>query len=230
MADTQYATPAQLQAEVQGATAVDSSVLQRQLNAAAYCIDHWSGRKHIDAIDTFLAPATATVRLYPATRGYYVYTDECCAYTLVEQKDDPSDDTYETLAAENYIPFAGSPERPDYNSLPHMGLLISAVGDQEPFTTGRYSFRPGFKPEKEGFRNVPTLRITGKWGYSLTTPPVVTSATLLLASRWWKRGQSAWSDAIASSDFGMVLYRQQKDPDVMMMLYNARLILPGAGK
>lgn len=226
MANTAYATPAMLKADIQKTDATDDATIQRLLNAAAFCIDHWSGRKHMDeTIDSFLAPALASARLYSPVLGYHCYTDECVEYTLVEQKDSPTDTTYVTLSVDDYVPFSGDPERPNFNSIPYDGVLISAIGSQEPFTSGSYSFRPGFRPSFTGRRRVPTLRITGRWGYAQTTPPVVTAATILLASRWFKRGQSAWSAVLASAEAGTLTYLA-KDADVMLMIQGARLIRP----
>jgi hypothetical protein len=228
MANTAYGTVAGLKSRIQKSDATDDTVIQGLLNAAAFCIDHWCNRAHNNPseIDTFLAPATASARIYTTRLGYYVLLDETPSITTVAMKDSPTDITYTALAASDWVAFSGSPERPNFNRLPYNGIMISAVGDQVPFVSGSYSFRPGFRPSQTGRRGVPTLQVTAKWGYALTVPPVVTEATYVLTARWLKRGQSAWSDALASADFGMILYRQKVDPDVMMMLSNARLIKP----
>jgi hypothetical protein len=51
------------------------------------------------------------------------------------------------------------------------------------------------------------------------------TATIVQASRWFKRGQSFWADTIASDSMGTASFRRSVDPDVKMMLDEARLRL-----
>lgn len=81
----------------------------------------------------------------------------------------------------------------------------------------------GFKINSQGgtkatwyqyFRGV---KITGKFGFSLTVPPVIFEATLIQTGRWFKRGQAGFSEVAGSTQFGDLRYKEL-DPDVKSIL------------
>jgi len=71
-----------------------------------------------------------------------------------------------------------------------------------------------------GDRNI---RITGKWGYSLSPPEIVKQAVIIQTIRWLKRSQQAYQDVGAISDLGQQKYVQKLDPDISVILENCGL-------
>jgi hypothetical protein len=65
------------------------------------------------------------------------------------------------------------------------------------------------------------LKITGNWGYSATTPPVIEEATVLQAIRWFKRPDAPFGVA-GTQEMGFV--RISADPDVEAILKKAGYI------
>lgn len=66
------------------------------------------------------------------------------------------------------------------------------------------------------------VKITGKFGYSLTTPSEVKQATIIQAVRWFKRGQQAFRDTGAIVELGQLTYTQAVDPDVAEIISHLR--------
>jgi hypothetical protein len=176
----------------------------------------------------FTALATAAARLFPGSGKAHQRIDECIAITLVEVKDSVSDDDYTEWEATDWIAFSGDPRFPNFNDLPYTGLIVDPTGDQSLFTGGLFSGLKGFRPIEPAGRMVPTVRVTAKWGYAEECPPLIKSATLALAARWFKQGQGAWADTLASADFGGLIYRAQ-NADIRMMLKETRYWRPAMG-
>lgn len=183
--------------------------------------------------DGFLADSVASVREYTGDGSDVQWVDENAEVTLVEVKDSPSDTSYETWAAADWIAARGDPLKPDFNGLPRRFIIVSGVGDFSTFTDGTF-FRGlrGFTPTStHSGRGVPTVRITAKWGGSITIPPTVNMAAIAQSSRWLKRGLSAWQDEASSVAFGNLPFKTNKlDPDIRTMLVDARLIRPAIGR
>lgn len=57
------------------------------------------------------------------------------------------------------------------------------------------------------------VKITGKFGYSVATPPIIQEATLVQVGRWFKRGQAGFSEVAGSTQFGELRYKEL-DPEV----------------
>lgn len=219
-----YATVAELKTAIGKTSADDDTLLTDMLSAAEDTINNFCNRK-----DGFLAISTATARTYYGRGKPYQRTDENVSVTKVEVKDSPSDTTYVEWATSDWIAFSGNPKYPDFNKLPYTGLLVDPNGDYVDFTSGRYRALRGFRPDTEPSYQVPTVRITAKWGYSVAVPARVHMATIAQASRWWKRSKGAWQDALQSAEFGTMMYTKVLDPDIRMMLVEARLVRPMTG-
>lgn len=174
--------------------------------------------------DGFVASDTATARTFSGTGNYVIRVDDCVEITLVEAKESPTDTDYVAWDAGSWIAFRGSSTRPNFNHLPYTGIMASVEGDIQTFLSGRYTQRPGFKPESTLARNVPTVRVTAKWGYAVTCPALIQTAALAQVCRWYKRATSAWADTIGQPETGMLMYRKVMDPDVTLMLERSRLI------
>lgn len=151
----------------------------------------------------FVADATATMREYVGTGAAHVWIDECIAVETVQIK---TGGAWDDLLS--CVPFAGDVARPIFRA-PYAGLLC----ESGTFPTGK----------------LPTVRVWAQWGYADVVPDVVKMAIIGQATRWLKRSQGSWSDALVSADAGTMLYRQVIDPDIRMMLESGRLIRRAIG-
>lgn len=66
------------------------------------------------------------------------------------------------------------------------------------------------------------VRVTAKFGYSVTPPTPILQATLTQTVRWLKRGQHGYQDTGAVAELGQLMYVQALDPDVAAVLDNFR--------
>lgn len=223
-----YATIAELKLQIDktGSTGTgDPANLQLLLDAATDTINGVCNRP-----DGFVSLANAAARVYNGEGGPYQWIDECTAITLVEVKDSPTDSTFATWAVTDWIPFSGDPDAPDFNRLPFAAIMVTPNGSFSHFVSGRFTTRRGFMPDSTVTRGTPTVKVTAKWGYSVTVPARVKEACLVQAARWFKRGESSWADAMAPASFGTLMFVKVLDPDVENMLVKARLIRPAVGR
>lgn len=179
-----------------------------------------------------LASGSETAREFPGSGEPFQWLDEFIdTPTLVEVKDTASG-SYSSWAGTDWQAFAGDPLRPDFNpgvkGRPFHGIMVTADGDYGIFTSGQYTYRRGFRPthNRVGRFNTPTIRVTARWGFAETVPPMIEEATIILVSRWWKRSQSGWSDTLVTPDFGEIRYEKDLDPAVRTMLLKARMVKP----
>lgn len=231
-----YATIVELKARINKTGADADVVLTGLLDASTEAIDGLLNRP-----DGFEADALATARYYSGSGKPYQYIDECVEITEVAVKDSVTDDTYTAwvtpttnMAGDgDWLAFTGDPMSPEFNPLvkliPYIAIMIDPAGDESLFISGKIATRGGFRPSSGILRGAPTVRVTAKWGYSVLVPTKVREACVVQAARWWKRGESAWADAIATSDFGSLLFRAPIDPDLKHMLINSRLMKPAIG-
>ena len=218
-----YATSAELRPQINKLSTADDGVLTMLLAAAERTINGFCNRP-----DGFLALTTATARLYAGSGKPYLFIDECVEITLVEVLDSPTGTTYTSWAATDWIPFRGDPEDPNFNGLPYTAIMTNPGGNYSRFYSGSFG---GWGWHRSSVsRGVPTMRITSKWGYSVAVPADIKEACIMQAARWYKRLEGAMSDALASSELGMLLYRQVLDPDVKMILVNGRYVKPAVGR
>ena len=75
-----------------------------------------------------------------------------------------------------------------------------------------------------------TVKVTAKWGYATSVPSTIKTATMMQAARWYKRFQSAMADVVADAALGTLLYRQELDPDVKMLLVAGRYVKMAIGR
>ena len=220
---TDYCTITELKARTGTTLAGSDTVLTALVTAASRALDALCNRP-----DGFVAVSTAVARLYSGSGQGWQAIDECAAITKVEVKDSPTDSSYTEWAATEYLPFSGDARFPDFNRTPYTGLLVVAGGSYSIFTSGRFVTRGGFRPDPgaESARGVPTVRVTAKWGYATDVPAAIKEAAVAQASRWWKRGQSAWADTLASPELGVLLYRKEIDPDIAMIVVQGRYVRP----
>lgn len=226
-----YATKAQLRAQIEksGTSGAGADAnLDLLLEAASEAVDGFCNVP----TGKFVADSTASARQYAAKGGPVLMIEDCISITLVEAKTDIVG-SYVSWAAADWIAFTGSPRFPDFNTLPYTGIMVTANGGYSFFPSGRANSWPGFMPLEDDVarikRGLPTVRVTAKWGIATTAPSRVIEATLVQAARWFKRGEAAWADTVASPDMGTLQYRKALDPDVEAMLTLARLVRPAIG-
>jgi hypothetical protein len=221
-----YATPEELRAHInKSSTDDDVSVLTPLLSAAETTINRFCNRP-----DGFLADTVACARRYAGSGKPYQFIDENVSITLVEVKNAPTSDTYDSWATTDWIAAKGEPNYPNYNALPYDLLIVDPTGDEEIFYSGLYTTRGGFRPVTEISRGVPTVRITALWGFAVSTPDTIKEACIMQSARWYKRLEGAMADALASGELGSLLYRQSLDPDIKTILVKGRYVKPTTGR
>lgn len=214
-----YATVAELKAQPDIVSNANDAVLSLLLSAASRVVDGMCRRKE----DGFKAALTPTAREFVGTGQSYVYCDEALSIQTVESKTSRWDD-YVVKGAGEWAGFAGDPRTPTTGIPPYHGVTLLGVGTSVP-----HLFADGRPDENDGTAPVFTCRITARWGYADEVPEMVKTATIILASRWFKRGQSAWADSMAMGDFGQLMYVKKLDPDVEALLTLSGLARPAYG-
>ncbi len=223
---TDYCTAAELRTQIEktGTTgAASDAALGVIIAAVSQAIDRFCNRP-----DGFVAISVATARIYPGSGKTYQFIDECISISALAVKGSASDSTYTSWAATDYIAFSGDPQFPDFNRTPYTALMIDPNGDYSVFTSGRYLTRPGFRPSTGYGRDVPTIQVTAKWGYALNCPPIIKEVAIALSARYFKQGQSAWTDTTASTEMGQLIYRSENS-DIRWMLTTSRMVRPAIG-
>jgi len=238
LADTSaaYASVPELRAQISLTAETDDVELAMLLDSASRAINNYCNRP-----DGFVSDPTASARYYTGDGGPYQRIDECTSITAVAVKDSASDDTYTAWSAPttdfagdgDWIPFAGDPERPIFNALargiPYTWLMTDPNGDYYSFTSGSYASRRGFRPTVTTRRGTPTVRITGRWGYSTSIPHTIKLAAIMQSARWHKRLQGGMASSIATPELGTIELFRQLDPDVAHLLRDGRYMRPSLG-
>lgn len=204
-----YVSVAEMRASIDKTSALDDATIQFIIDSASEVIDGVCQRP-----DGFVADSIASARIYPGSGSEWQRIDECVEVSAVRLKTSATD-TFTALAATDYLKATGDRRRPEYNVTPYTALRMDENGD---YSIWYYC---------DGYPNV---EVTAKWGYAVAVPARVKEATIVLAARAYKRGQSAWSDALASGELGMLLYRAAMDPEVKLILIEGRLIRPSVGR
>lgn len=222
-----YADVADLKQQVPKRSSNDDGGLEFLLKTAS----RWIDRVTNTPPGGFVQSDTASAFLFSGSGGNIQWISEAMQITLVEVKQSVTDAAYESWDATDWIAASGDPRMPNFNRLPYQFILCASTGDQTHFTSGKWTTTRGFRPDVDDERGMgqPTVRVTAKWGYDTAIPDGIKQITIIQASRWHKRAQSAWSDAVASNNFEMMLYQKDLDPDVSSMLLRGRWIRPSIG-
>lgn len=221
-----YATNDEFTARLDTSLTGKAVLITALLTASSRQVDNFCNR----AEDGFVAPAAAAARVFTGQGKRYMNfgANEAFAITTVSMKESVTDTTFTALVAADWRPFRGNPQRPNFNRVPYHGIQLTLAGNFSRFLDGRVSGMSGF-PLLEGEEAVsevgePTVEVLARWGYASTAPPEIREATIMIAARWFKRGEGAWSDALATADFGIMLFRKKIDPDVAAVLEMGRYI------
>jgi hypothetical protein len=228
---TAYGSVDELKARTQisSTDASRDTVLTSMLDAAKELIDNL-----LNHPDGFTALTVAVARYFPGSGKPYQWIDECVEISSVAVKDSATDTSYTAwttpttnLAGDgDWIAFTGHPDYPKFNVLPYCGIMVDANGSYSVFTTGMFTTRGGFRPSSDVGRNTPTVKVTAKWGYSVTAPTLIKEANIAQASRWYKKAQSAWADTLANVEMGELMFSKKLDPDIETMLLESRYYKP----
>ena len=210
-----YATAAELRTQIEktGTTgSATDAALGVILDAASQAIDNYCNRP-----DGFIGLAIGTDRYYSGLGYPWLMIDECVSVSAVAVKDSATDTTYTAWAITDYQIASGNPENPDWNRSPFDLLVVLPTGNYSIFTNGQFVQQRGFVPTSEVGFSVPTVKVTGKWGYATVAPPAIKQACIALSARWFKQGQAAWADTLASPELAQLIYRRE-NLDIRMML------------
>jgi hypothetical protein len=190
-----YCTLTEVKAALRITDALDDTLLENSVEAASRRIDGECSRR-------FYLDGSATARTYAANRSAMLILDDIGTTTgLVVKVDDDADGTFETTLTVGV----------DYQTEP-----ANAIVQGEPLTVLRALDR-GFPVASNG-RNL--IEVTARWGWP-SVPDAIREATVLLASRQFKRYDSPLGVA-GFGDLGAIVVRRI-DPDVAAMISPYRL-------
>lgn len=192
-----YSTLAQVKAALRITDSVDDSLLEMAVESASRAIDQYTNR-------IFYNAGTA-VRYYAPVDSLNVQIDDLISLTTLQTMDDDEQVYDQTWVAGDYQlePLNGYA---DGLTLPYNH--IRAIGDFTFLTLGGEA----------------TVKVTGTWGFA-TTPIQVTQATVIQASRIYKRLDSPLG--IISGELGSIRVGSRLDPDVAQLVDSFRIIRMG---
>ena len=218
-----YATVIELRAEMDKISTASDLTLARLLDSAAESINNACNRP-----DGFVSTPVDSARIYAGSGKPFQRIDECTSITTVAVKDSSTDDDYTDWDSTDWIAFRGDPRFPDFNRTPYTGIMVDPTGDESIFTSGAYTTKAGFRPLTDVFRGVPTVQITGKWGYATTVPADIKEICIEQAARWYKHLEAAGSGLTADSELGQ-LNTGKLDADLISRLRTRRYIKATVG-
>jgi hypothetical protein len=190
-----YCTLNEVKAALRITDALDDTLLENSVEAASRRIDGECSRR-------FYLDGSTTARTYAVGRADMLILDDIGTATgLVVKVDDDADGTFETTLTVGV----------DYQLEPS-----NAIVQGEPLTLIRALDR-GFPVAANG-RNL--IEVTARWGWP-SVPDAIREATVLLASRQFKRYDSPLGVA-GFGDLGAIVVRRI-DPDVAAMISPYRL-------
>jgi len=203
MAD--YATTAELKADVPDSPLFDPAdesydvVLGKMITAASRLID-----KYVGGFENCFYPSTDTAtRYYDGNGEDALWIDPLLSLTSLAVREPggraASDYTTWTLNTDFYTY--------PYHTTPYEKLIVdNDAGSKGTFGTTRKG-----------------VKIVGVWGYSSTPPADVKQACKIQAMRWFMRAKQGYQDAGVNASLGEMIYAQELDPDVKMLLAPYRL-------
>jgi len=195
-----YATLNQLKSWIGVGTAdtMDDPMFEMAVESASRMVDD-------DCDRVFYASGTAVARVFSPADNYLAHIDDAIAITAVATDQDGTG-VYSTVWT------SGT----DYQLEPLNGI---SGGQPWPYTriraVGSKTFPNGVMPYSTDFGEA-TLQVTGQWGFGTAVPIAITQATLILAARIAKRGDSPLGIA-GFGDMG-ALRVTRNDPDYMNLI------------
>jgi hypothetical protein len=192
-----YATLAQVKSALRITDNVDDSLLEMAIESASRAIDQYTNRNFYNA-------GTA-VRYYAPSDALNVDIDDMISLSSLQTMSD-DDQVYDTTWASD--DYQLEPLNGIVDGIPQPYNHIRAIGD--------YTFLT--------LANEATIKVTGVWGWA-TTPIQVTQATVIQASRIYKRLDSPLG--IISGELGSMRVGSRIDPDVAQLVDSLRKIRMG---
>lgn len=195
-------------------------LLQKLAERASRVIDTWTGRKpgayqttedstrYYDGADK--SQSSGRQHSDETLGGLYLPSSQLWVDELAEA---PTSVAMSLDGSLNYTPLAST----DYICWPY-----NALDEGIPFSRLDLDVINGNYPVWYAFRR--GIKIIGKFGYSTSCPEDIVQATIIQASRWFKRGQQGFQDTAAIPELGQLRYVKQLDPDVEMMLMHYRRV------
>ena len=195
MADT-YVTAGDVQTMLADTdwTAAYTELLDLLGERASRLIDRATGRE----AGAYQAAVTPAARLFDGTGGVEQWVDEMAAAPTLVEVDEGGLYTYTTWAAGDYTVWP-------YNETPYRRLDILRTGDHARWPSYSRS-----------------VRVTARWGYSITPPADIAQAATIQTVRYFKRAQQAFQDTGAIIDLGQLRYVKELDPDVALIVAHYR--------
>ncbi len=152
-----------------------SRLFQVLATRASRLIDAWFGYRE----GAFKAEDTASVRYYPGNNKSELWPDfMAAAPSLIEVAEAGDLTAYTTWTASEYFCWP-----------------LNAIADGRPYRSLKLHPLNATKSYWYGFGDLPTVKLTCKWGWSLTVPPIIEEACIVQCARWYKRGEQAFQDA-----------------------------------
>jgi len=231
MAQVDYATVAEVKAEIEKEHAGDDTEIGLLISAASRLIDN-----HCRRPDGFVADTEESARDFAGSGDTIQWIDENIEVTKVKVKESVTDDfdseadegTGDLWDEDDYICGRGDPKRRPIFNRPHYDwLMVAATGSKSHFLDGHYGGRRGFKPDRVFESAQPTVRVFAKWGYAEECPDVIKKACIVEVGRWFKRAQSSWADAVGDGGMGEFRFVKKLDPLTIAILDNAGMVRRG---
>lgn len=182
------------------------AVFQDNIDTASREIDAYlkrpPGAFYVTADETRYYNGDGTLNLWVDELAA-VPTTVAVAETGVADDASDSNGTYTTWSASDYFCWPYNALR---EGMPFQKLCINLRGGTK---SQWYPFERGIK-------------ITGKFGFSVTVPDEIKKATTIQAVRYFKRLQQAFADVGVITELGQLSYVKKLDPDVENILMAAK--------
>jgi len=234
-----YGTVADLRARFERTRAASDPWLLQLLTAASRSIDNACNRR----LDGFVTEEDPTARRFPGSGMPIQRIDECTSVTTVAVKEARSDTTYTAWVPTDWLLFRGDPRWPEFNIPPYDELMVEPGGNHSAFLSGasgggssmdrffpstRVPARLRYSPRSA--YSVPTVQVTGRWGYADTCPAEIREAAVMQAAQWYKELQGAMTDTLASPELGTLLYTKELHPAISLILVKGRYVRAPVGR
>jgi hypothetical protein len=204
---TAYVSATELKAampDVIGTTTTTyDGILSTLAQRASRVIDELLGYGDMNLPAAFDAATTATDRYYSGNGQDWLSVEPCVAITTVAVKVAEASADWTAWAAGDWDKAAGGEADPNYNA-GFYDLLLVNPGISKTFTRGRK-----------------TVKVTARFGRTDSPPAIIVQATIMLAARWFKRGQQAFQDTGANAELGQLTYTKGLDPEMDKLLLKA---------
>lgn len=225
---TDYTDVATVKGAVGKTLTVHDADITRVITAISRLIDKTTNRP-----DGFVAPGTASIRYYAGRGESYLRIDETPEITGVAVKAASSDTAYTSWDADDWIAFSGDPLSPDYNHTPYTSIM-AAWGTGLLFTAGWLDEEASWSGNRGSLSRTrrkvtapPTVKVTAKWGYSLTVPPQIEEVCVIESARLVKQAESNYADSMLNETLGRMIMVAQLHPTSVKMLERFKRVSVG---